>query len=85
MGHGKSKLFDEEKVMKNFSKLTSNQIEYICHRTNLVDREVRRRHEQFLEIIKDGRMTKEQFHSSLQEIWSTGNVEKLADYLFHLW
>ena len=85
MGQKKSKLFDEEKVMKDFVKLTTNQIEYICRQTNLVDKEVLRRHERFVEIAKDGRMIREQFHSIVQEIWPTGNVGKLTEYLFNLW
>ncbi len=85
MGHRKSKLFDEQKVMKNYMELTYNQIQYICHRTNLVDKEVCRRHAQFLMITNDGHMTKEQFTTILQVIWPTGNVRNFADYLFNLW
>ncbi len=64
--------------------LTPNQIQYICHQTNLVDREVCRRHDQFLKMTLNGRMKKEQFTSILQNIWPTGNVQKLSDYLFNL-
>jgi hypothetical protein len=84
MGHKNCKLFDEQKVMQDFMALTSNQIQYICHQTNLVDKEVCRRHDQFLKMIQDGRMTKEQFTAILQGIWPTGNVQKFSDYLFNL-
>lgn len=85
MGHKKSKLFDEQRVMKNPLVLTFNQIQYICHHTNLIDKEVYRRHMEFLNISKDGRMLKEQFTSVLQDIWPTGNVERFSNYLFSLW
>lgn len=85
MGQKKSKLFDEEKVMRDYRTLTYEQIQYISRQTNLIDKEVLRRHEQFLNMAKDGRMTKEEFTSALQEIWSKGKVEKFADYLFNYW
>lgn len=84
MGHKKTKLFDEKYVMQDFTELTYNQIQYICHHTNLIDKEVCRRHIQFLTICQDGRMLKEQFTNSLQKIWPTGNVQKFSEYLFHL-
>ena len=83
MGNKKSKLF-EQKIIKDFMALTSNQIQHICHQTNLVDREVCRRHEQFMKIAQDGRMTKEQFTDVLKNIWPTGNVQRFSDYLFNL-
>jgi len=85
MGHKKSKLFNEQQVMKDFMALTFSQIQYICQHTNLIDKEVCRRHTQFLNISKDGRMTKQQLKTILQDIWPTGNVEKLSNYLFNLW
>jgi hypothetical protein len=84
MGHKSSRLFNQQNFIKDFMALTSNQIQHICHQTNLVDREVCRRHDQFLKMTSNGRMTKEQFTSILQNIWPTGNVQKLSDYLFHL-
>jgi hypothetical protein len=85
MGHTKSKLFDEQQLMRDFRVLTLSQIQYICQQTNLVDKEVCRRHGQFLNIAKDGRMNKEQWRTILQDIWPTGNVQKFAEYLFNLW
>jgi predicted RNA-binding protein YlxR (DUF448 family) len=85
MGHKKSKLFDEQEVMKDFTALTPGQIQYICQHTNLIDKEVCRQHAKFLNISKDGRMTKLQLIRTLQEIWPTGNVHKFSDYLFNLW
>jgi hypothetical protein len=85
MGQTKSKLFNEQELMKNFKELTFSQIQYICQQTNLIDKEVCRRHAQFLNMFKDGRMTKQQFTIILQDIWPTGNVQKFSDYLFNLW
>jgi hypothetical protein len=85
MGHKKSKLFDEQQLMKDFTVLTLSQIQYISQQTNLIDKEVCRRHRQFLNITKDGRMNKEQWRTILQDIWPTGNVQKFAEYLFNLW
>jgi len=85
MGHKTSKLFNEQQVMKDFMALTFRQIQYICQHTNLIDKEVSRRHTQFLNISKDGRMTKQQFRTILQDIWPTGNVQKFSNYLFNLW
>lgn len=85
MGQKKGKLFDEEKVMRDYRILTTEQIQSICRQTNLIDKEVRRRHEQFLNTSKDGRMTREEWTSILNEIWSKGKVDKFANYLFNLW
>lgn len=84
MGHENSKHVNEKIVLKDSLALSSDQVRYICQQTNLVDREVRRRHVQFTNVIKDGQMTKEQFTMVLQDIWPTGNVQKLANYLFYL-
>jgi len=84
MGQRPSKLFDEE-IMNNFTDLSCGQIRYICQQTNLIDKEVSRRHREFLKFIRDGRMTKEQLTEYLQNIWPNGNVLNFSDYLFDLW
>ena len=85
MGHQKSKPVNEQQAKEDFTVLTLGQSQYICQQTNLVDKEVCRLHAEFLSISKDGRMMKEQFTTILQEIWPTGNVQKLSNYLFNLW
>jgi predicted RNA-binding protein YlxR (DUF448 family) len=85
MGQQKSKYNNEQQVIEDFTVLTVGQSQYICQQTNLVDKEVCRRHAEFLSIAKDGRMMKEQFTTILQEIWPTGNVQSLSNYLFNLW
>jgi hypothetical protein len=84
MGHQKSKLLNDQQVTKDFSKLTLGQIQYTCHHTNLIDKEVYRQHQKFLKISQDGRMMKEQFSTILQNIWPTGNVQIFSNYLFNL-
>lgn len=85
MGHRKSKLASDPQVEKDYVTLTHGEIQYICRHTNLVDKEVCRRHDQFIKVAKDGCLTKEQFTNILQEIWPTGNVNDFANYLFDLW
>ena len=85
MGHKKSKLSNNKQVEKDYTELTVRQINYVCRCTNLISKEVCRRHVEFLKISRNGRLTKEQFTCILQEIWPTGNVHRFADYLFNLW
>jgi hypothetical protein len=85
MGHKNSKLVNEQQVEQDLTVLTLTQIQYICQQTNFVDKEVCRRHVQFLEISSNGRMTKENFTAILQDIWPKGNVQNFANYLFNTW
>ena len=85
MGLEKSKHFNEKIVLKDSLALSSDQVRFICQQTNLVDREVRRRHVQFINVIRDGQMTEEQFTMVVQNIWPRGSVQKLANYLFNRW
>ncbi|UJR32855.1 hypothetical protein I4U23_020317 [Adineta vaga] len=83
MGHEKSKFINTHIAIKHNMMLTSSHIRFICQQTNLVDKEVYRRHAQFVNISKDGKMAKQQFDIILQEIWPTGNPEKLSNFLFN--
>ncbi|CAF1591792.1 unnamed protein product [Adineta ricciae] len=83
MGQENSKHFNEKIILKDSLTLSFDQVRYICQQTNLVDREVHRRHIQFISVIKDGQMTEKQFTMVLQNIWPRGNVQKLANYLFN--
>ncbi|CAF4394372.1 unnamed protein product [Rotaria socialis] len=85
MGHKKSKLYHHPQVEKSYTTLTMSQIRYICRHTNLIDKEVCRRHDQFLKMSEDGLLTMGQFTSILQAIWPTGNVNEFADYVFNLY
>ena len=84
MGADKSKSIEKRPVEKDDTVLTNSQIRAICMQTNLISREVQRRHGQFLAIYPTGRVVKSEFTALLQKIWPAGKVQNFANYLFNL-
>ena len=84
MGADKSKSTQQQPTDKVSTRLKSSEIRSICMQTNLIDREVHRRHGQFLALCPNGKMVKTEFTAVLQKIWPTGKVKNFANYLFNL-
>lgn len=88
MGPKKSKFNHEtqeqqQKQSENdLTILTYSQIRHICQQTNLIDKEVCRRHDVFLSIAKDGKMHRKTFIDVIQQIWPNGNSFDFTNHLF---
>ncbi len=63
-------------------ELSEKHIRKICHETNLIESEVRRRHSAFLEQYPNGLITREQLYDNLNEVWPEGQINKFASHLF---
>ena len=72
----------EQQSKNDLTILTYSQIRHICQQTNLIDKEVCRRHDVFLTIAKDGKMHRKTFIDVIQQIWPNGNTFNFANYLF---